>query len=165
MKIWNFPLKFSTRGIYTLLIFISEEIELTIGKLGKQKFPNGYYIYTGSALGIGATNLKHRISRHLNKQKKMFLEKKNHKPERGWCFDFEMPEEATNTFITEEELIKKLREGSKEYYWHEGQEVMKDLEDMFESVCEDLYDEFETEELIDKHIMELIEDCDPRSDA
>lgn len=61
----------STRGIYTLLLFVSKEITVTAGKLGKQKFPIGYYMYTGSALGKGAC-LKNRISRHLKKNKKLF---------------------------------------------------------------------------------------------
>lgn len=61
----------STSGIYTLLLFVKYETKITIGKLGKQQFPKGYYTYTGSALGKGAS-LKNRVSRHLKKQKKMF---------------------------------------------------------------------------------------------
>ncbi|MCW4015325.1 MAG: GIY-YIG nuclease family protein [Candidatus Bathyarchaeota archaeon] len=59
-------------GVYTLLVFVSKELTLHIGSLGEQKFPSGYYTYTGSALGNGATSLKHRISRHLRKEKRMF---------------------------------------------------------------------------------------------
>jgi sugar fermentation stimulation protein A len=62
----------STSGIYTLLLFLSKEVSLDIGKLGKQKFPEGYYSYTGSALGKGASSLKHRISRNLRKKKRRF---------------------------------------------------------------------------------------------
>jgi Uri superfamily endonuclease len=65
-------LKLSTGGVYTLLLFVSKQVTLTIGKLGKQTFPRGYYIYTGSALGKGGTNLKHRITRHLRKTKRLF---------------------------------------------------------------------------------------------
>jgi len=68
----NLVSEFSTSGTYTLLLLVSEEITLTIGKLGKQNFPMGYYAYTGSALGKGATSLKHRIARHLRKEKRMF---------------------------------------------------------------------------------------------
>ena len=64
--------EFSTTGIYTLLLFLSKQVTLTIGKLGKQRFPMGYYTYTGSALGKGASSLKHRIARHLRKEKRMF---------------------------------------------------------------------------------------------
>ena len=32
----------------------------------------GYYTYTGSALGNGASCLKHRIARHLRKKKRRF---------------------------------------------------------------------------------------------
>jgi len=68
----NLISKLSTRGIYTLLLFLSKEVTLTIGKLGKQRFPMGYYTYTGSALGKGASSLKHRIARHLRKEKRRF---------------------------------------------------------------------------------------------
>jgi len=64
--------EFSTSGIYTLLLFLSKQVTLTIGKLGKQRFPMGYYTYTGSALGKGASSLKHRIARHLRKDKRRF---------------------------------------------------------------------------------------------
>ena len=66
----NLVSEFSTNGIYTLLLLVSEEVSLAIGKLGKQRFPRGYYTYTGSALGKGATSLKHRIARHLRKEKR-----------------------------------------------------------------------------------------------
>jgi Uri superfamily endonuclease len=68
----NLVSEFSTGGIYTLLLLVSEEVTLTVGKLGKQRFPRGYYTYTGSALGKGATSLKHRIARHLRKEKPRF---------------------------------------------------------------------------------------------
>jgi Uri superfamily endonuclease len=68
----NLVSEFSASGIYTLLLFVSEEVTLSVGKLGKQNFPRGYYTYTGSALGKGATSLKHRIARHLRKQKPRF---------------------------------------------------------------------------------------------
>jgi Uri superfamily endonuclease len=68
----NIISELSTTGIYTLLLFLPKEVTLTIGKLGKQKFPMGYYTYTGSALGKGASSLKHRIARHLRKEKRRF---------------------------------------------------------------------------------------------
>ena len=68
----NLVSEFSTSGIYTLLLLVSEEVTLTVGKLGKQNFPRGYYVYTGSALGKGATSLKQRIARHLKKEKPRF---------------------------------------------------------------------------------------------
>jgi Uri superfamily endonuclease len=62
----------SKTGVYTLLIHASKEVTLTVGKLGTHTFPEGYYTYTGSALGKGATSLKHRIARHLKKNKQKF---------------------------------------------------------------------------------------------
>lgn len=55
------------RGTYTLIIFLSKEIRIDVGRLGVKSFPKGYYTYTGSALGTGASSLRHRVSRHLRK--------------------------------------------------------------------------------------------------
>ena len=65
-------LKYMIQGIYTLVIFLSEEITVEIGKLGNHRFLKGYYTYTGSALGKGSTNLKNRVKRHSQKNKRKF---------------------------------------------------------------------------------------------
>lgn len=67
-----------TRGTYTLIIFLSKEVRIRIGQLGIKSFPKGYYTYTGSALGTGASSLRRRVSRHLRK-----TGKKKH-----WHIDF-----------------------------------------------------------------------------
>lgn len=58
-------------GTYTLLLHVHKEVTVTVGSLGKQRFPVGTYSYTGSALGKGAS-LKNRIARHLRKEKRCF---------------------------------------------------------------------------------------------
>ncbi len=73
------------RGVYTLIIFLSKDISLNVGKLEVQSFPRGYYSYTGSALGVGATSLSHRILRHLRKEKRNF-----------WHIDFLLAQEAAS---------------------------------------------------------------------
>jgi len=60
------------KGVCTLILFLSKETRLKVGKLGTHKFPKGYYTYTGSALGVGSSSLKHRILRHLKKKKQKF---------------------------------------------------------------------------------------------
>ena len=60
------------KGTYTLIVFLSKEARLKVGKLGIQEFPVGYYTYTGSALGTGASSLKQRVTRHLQKRKQNF---------------------------------------------------------------------------------------------
>jgi len=75
----------STNGIYNLLLFLPKQVTLTIGKLGKQRFPIGYYTYTGSALGKGASSLKHRIARHLKKEKRRF-----------WHIDYLLADESVS---------------------------------------------------------------------
>jgi Uri superfamily endonuclease len=52
---------------YQLIIEISEELNIKIGRLGTFTFPAGQYIYTGSA----KKNIEQRIARHLKKEKKV----------------------------------------------------------------------------------------------
>ena len=68
----NAILRSSATGVYILILHVSKKITLTIGKLGEYQFPEGYYAYTGSALGLGALNLKNRITRHLKRRKCKF---------------------------------------------------------------------------------------------
>jgi sugar fermentation stimulation protein A len=53
-------------GSYILILHVPEEMRITIGKLGPITFPQGYYLYVGSA----KTNLKKRMERHLRKRKR-----------------------------------------------------------------------------------------------
>jgi len=57
------------KGIYTLIIRLNKKIRLEVNKLGSFNLQKGYYAYTGSALGDGATSLTRRIERHLKKKK------------------------------------------------------------------------------------------------
>ncbi|KPV63462.1 MAG: hypothetical protein AOA66_0938 [Candidatus Bathyarchaeota archaeon BA2] len=99
-----------TKGIYTLIIFLSEEARLNVGKLGLQKFPRGYYTYTGSALGKGATSLKRRVSRHLRKRKRNL-----------WHIDFLLADKnATVTAVVAAETSKKLECNMNRYIKREG---------------------------------------------
>jgi len=59
----------SKKGTYILRIFVSRNVEITVGKLGKKLLSRGYYTYTGSALGKGATSLPVRLKRHLKHTK------------------------------------------------------------------------------------------------
>ncbi len=49
------------RGTYTLIMFLKEPRRLKIGALGELYFNEGYYAYTGSALGGGGFA---RVRRH-----------------------------------------------------------------------------------------------------
>jgi Uri superfamily endonuclease len=53
-------------GIYKLVLELSKDKEIKIGKLGTFIFPKGFYIYTGSA----QNGLENRINRHLSSDKK-----------------------------------------------------------------------------------------------
>jgi Uri superfamily endonuclease len=69
---------FPEKGVYTLIIKVLKEKNIKIGALGWKSFVEGYYAYTGSALGGGSTSLRSRILRHLRKN----LKKKR------WHIDF-----------------------------------------------------------------------------
>ena len=100
-----------TNGIYTLIIFLSREIYVNVGKLGQQKFSKGYYTYTGSALGKGASSLKRRISRHLQKKKRNF-----------WHIDFLLANEnATVTAVVVAQTNEKLECNLNRYIKEEGE--------------------------------------------
>jgi Uri superfamily endonuclease len=55
-------------GIYQLLIYLPGKTFIMIGKKGTVEFPQGYYIYTGSA----KNGLEKRLKRHIRKDKKLF---------------------------------------------------------------------------------------------
>ena len=56
-------------GAYALLIALDRSREIVIGRLGKFRFPAGFYLYVGSALGPGG--LAGRLARHLRAEKRL----------------------------------------------------------------------------------------------
>jgi Uri superfamily endonuclease len=52
-------------GTYALVLYLPRAMDLRIGKLGRHKFPRGYYLYIGSALN----GLTMRIMRHMSDDK------------------------------------------------------------------------------------------------
>ena len=54
------------KGTYALLIALSGETAISVGRLGLFTFPPGYYIYVGSAQG----GLYPRVKRHLGAEKR-----------------------------------------------------------------------------------------------
>lgn len=56
------------KGSYILLIELSRDMEIQIGKLGRMEFRKGFYAYVGSAMN----NLEKRIERHIRKEKRLF---------------------------------------------------------------------------------------------
>ena len=55
-------------GIYVLIIYISKDINVDIGALGRIFFTMGLYSYVGSA----QTKMEQRIKRHLRGKKRKF---------------------------------------------------------------------------------------------
>ena len=56
------------RGSYALLLRLERTQWIKVGKLGNFKFPKGYHIYLGSAMGNGG--IYSRVSWHINLHKK-----------------------------------------------------------------------------------------------
>jgi len=54
-------------GSYLLLLKLEQEKDITVGRLGRRKFPKGYYIYVGSAMRC----LTARMARHGRKHKRL----------------------------------------------------------------------------------------------
>ncbi len=50
-------------GTYALVLDCPRSCTVTVGRLGRLRFPTGYYVYVGSALGPGG--LRARILHHL----------------------------------------------------------------------------------------------------
>jgi Uri superfamily endonuclease len=60
------------KGTYLLIIFLNKHVFINIGALGKIRFPKGFYVYVGSALGqSGSNTLENRVKRHLSSTKKL----------------------------------------------------------------------------------------------
>jgi Uri superfamily endonuclease len=57
------------KGNYTLIIALNTPIRIRVAK-HDWRLQKGYYIYTGSAIGNNATNLRQRVARHVRKMKK-----------------------------------------------------------------------------------------------
>lgn len=56
------------KGVYVLILSISDDTSVNTGALGNLKFERGLYAYVGSA----QNNLEKRIRRHLGTEKKKF---------------------------------------------------------------------------------------------
>ena len=59
------------RGTYTIIVDSESNGYRSFGALGRAKLQRGNYLYTGSALGSGATSLERRLQRHRARSKKV----------------------------------------------------------------------------------------------
>ncbi len=58
---------FVDRGVYQLHIYLPRATTIEVGRWGTFRFPAGWYVYTGSAMG----GLEARVRRHLRREKKL----------------------------------------------------------------------------------------------
>ncbi|MHA2024942.1 MAG: GIY-YIG nuclease family protein [Candidatus Thorarchaeota archaeon] len=59
----------SMKGAYILIIEIEQPVRVEIRSLGEVIFESGTWIYVGSAMGTGSTNLENRLKRHFRSEK------------------------------------------------------------------------------------------------
>lgn len=57
------------RGTYTIIVESKSDGYRGFGRLGRAKLRRGMYLYTGSAMGSGATSLERRLQRHKARSK------------------------------------------------------------------------------------------------
>lgn len=80
------------KGIYALILRLTEPKEIRIGALGIISFKPGYYIYAGSALGSGGLS---RVSRHIRFYRERYRKAK-------WHIDYLMEEAVLEKTICAE---------------------------------------------------------------
>ena len=94
-----------------MVIKISEDLKIRVGRLGEGSFKEGDYIYIGSAKGC----LEARLRRHLRKDKKIYwhidylLKSKKTKILQIWIIDKKMECQTAEVFCQDPtaEIIKK----------------------------------------------------------
>ncbi len=69
------------KGVYVLILRMTESKDIRIGKLGRLHFRRGYYSYVGSAQGSGGVK---RVTRHFS-----VAQRKN--TTRKWHIDYLLP--------------------------------------------------------------------------
>ena len=57
------------RGTYTVIVENKSDGYRGFGRLGRARLQKGKYLYTGSAMGSGATSLERRLQRHKARSK------------------------------------------------------------------------------------------------
>ena len=57
------------RGAYVLVIDLNKNHSIHLKSLGNLKFKRGTWLYIGSAMGNGSTNLENRLRRHFRSKK------------------------------------------------------------------------------------------------
>lgn len=68
-------------GIYSIILYLPQDLKIEVGSLGTLRFPEGYYSYTGSARGPGGLA---RVKRH---REVLTGERKT----RRWHIDYLLP--------------------------------------------------------------------------
>jgi len=100
-----------SEATYILVINVSEDLKIRVGRLGEVSFKEGDYLYIGSAKGC----LETRLQRHLRKEKRIFwhidylLENQKVKILQIWTMDKKVECQTAEVFYQNPttEIIKK----------------------------------------------------------
>lgn len=114
------------RGIYILVIEVSKNVFISIGKKSVYDFKKGKYLYVGSALGPGKNALENRINRHLKNSNPNKEENKNDKSFH-WHIDYLLDNENTNIEKVFYKEIKNPKKQDKEKECKTAEKIEKSL--------------------------------------
>ena len=64
LSIWLTTGRLNLPGVYALVLELSEDVEISVGRLGNIPFRVGAYAYVGSAMGGVGTRLSHHLRSH-----------------------------------------------------------------------------------------------------
>lgn len=64
-------MKVTSKGLYAILMVLSQQILIDIGKLGSTTFHQGMYVYIGQGSGK-SSSIQNRVKRHSSISKKKF---------------------------------------------------------------------------------------------
>ncbi|MCJ7813940.1 MAG: GIY-YIG nuclease family protein [Candidatus Atribacteria bacterium] len=100
-----------SEATYILVINVSEDLKIRVGRLGEVSFKKGDYLYVGSARGC----LETRLQRHLRKEKRKFwhidyfLKNQKVKILQIWTIDKKVECQTAEVFYQDPttEIIKK----------------------------------------------------------
>jgi Uri superfamily endonuclease len=83
------------KGVYVLIIQLSNDIAVQVGRLGRLTFKKGVYGYVGSA----QNNLEKRVNRHLKRERRKF-----------WHIDYLLGSEAAEVIAVFHKQADKTEE-------------------------------------------------------
>lgn len=102
---------------------------------------------------------------YTTEQKKNILTARGYELMRGYCFSNPTDQDYENHFVSEEEVNEALKDGAKDYFWFDGHDSIKDLDDSWEEMLDDLYDELDSDknDKVDAFLLSILNNKLPQN--